>query len=70
MTTVEQSGIIYIVSGAGSAASYTCSKADWVAISYCSKNYGLYTRITVTGNQLTIEAIDDQGIIKDYYRVK
>lgn len=70
VTTVEQSGIIYIVSGAGSAASYTCSKADWVAISYCSKNYGLYTRITVTGNQLTIEAIDDQGIIKDYYRVK
>ena len=67
VTTVEEGGIVYIVSGAGNQASYACGEADWSAVAYCSESYGLYSRITVNGNSLLVEAIDEDGIVKDYY---
>jgi 3',5'-cyclic AMP phosphodiesterase CpdA len=66
-TTPDLGGIVYIVSGAGSAASYSCSSASWVAVSYCSKSYGLYARLNVNGNALTVEAVDENGQSKDTY---
>lgn len=70
VTTVEEGGIVYIVSGAGSRASYACGEADWSAVTYCSESYGLYSRITVSGASLVVEAIDEEGTIKDYYTIK
>ena len=67
ITTVEEGGIVYLVSGAGARANYGCSSASWSAIEYCSQNYGLYARITVNGNHMRIEAIDEDGAIKDLY---
>jgi 3',5'-cyclic AMP phosphodiesterase CpdA len=67
--TVGQGGIVYIVSGAGSAASYGCNNAFWTVISYCSQSYGLYARVVVNGNSLTVEAIDDTGAIRDDYAI-
>lgn len=66
-TTVEQGGIVYVVSGAGHQASYPCGTASWSVIAYCSESYGLYTRITVDGGRLTGEAIDETGTVKDYF---
>jgi hypothetical protein len=69
VTTVEQGGIVYIVSGAGSAASYGCNTAFWTVISYCSQSYGLYARVEVSGNSLIVEAVDEAGEVKDNYVV-
>ncbi|MCQ3977077.1 MAG: hypothetical protein DPW09_26915 [Anaerolineae bacterium] len=67
LTTPEQGGLVYIITGAGSAASYRCGSADWVAVAYCSQRSGLYTHITVNGDKLTVEAIDANGASKDIY---
>jgi 3',5'-cyclic AMP phosphodiesterase CpdA len=67
VTTVEQGGIVYIVSGAGSAANYGCGSAVWLAASFCAKSYGIYNRIHVNGDRLTVEAIDDAGTIRDSF---
>jgi hypothetical protein len=67
VTTVEQGGIPYIVSGAGSAADYGCTSAEWVAVAYCAKTYGIYSRVQVTGSRLTVEAIDDAGAVRDSF---
>lgn len=67
VTTTEQGGIVYVISGAGSAASYRCDNATWVAAAYCSQSYGLYTRVTINGNNLTVTAIDENGATRDSY---
>jgi 3',5'-cyclic AMP phosphodiesterase CpdA len=67
VTTTAAGGIVYVVSGAGAAADGSCGTASWVAVSYCSQNYGLYSRISVNGNALTVEAVDAKGVVKDRY---
>jgi hypothetical protein len=63
--TPDQGGITYVVSGAGAIARHRCGDAGWLAHSICSASYGLYSRITVTGGHLTIEAVDDEGTVRD-----
>ena len=65
VTTAEQGGIVYVVTGAGSAADYGCGSAAWIAVSYCSLGRGVYNRITVGGNRLRLEAVDENGTIVD-----
>jgi 3',5'-cyclic AMP phosphodiesterase CpdA len=67
VTTVEEGGIVYIVSGAGAAAKHACDSADWLAFSICSVSYGLSNRITVTRDRLIIETVDDGGKVRDIY---
>lgn len=67
LTASAQGGIVYVVTGAGSAANYGCGSADWLAVSYCGKSYGIYNRIHVNGGQLTVEALDDTGAIRDSF---
>jgi hypothetical protein len=67
ITPIEQGGVVYVISGAGSAASYRCDKAAWVAVAYCAQPSGLYTRVTVNGNELTVAAIDATGATRDSY---
>jgi 3',5'-cyclic AMP phosphodiesterase CpdA len=67
VSTVAQGGIVYVVSGAGSAANYGCGSASWVQVSYCGKSYGIYNRIHVNGTQMTVEALDDSGAIRDSF---
>ncbi|MEW5959781.1 MAG: PKD domain-containing protein [Chloroflexota bacterium] len=69
ITPSAQGGVVYVVSGAGSAASYPCEPADWLATAYCSQTYGLYSRITANGNTLQVEAVDEQGLIKDSFTI-
>lgn len=63
----DESGIVYVVTGAGSAASYGCTGASWLVVSICSEPFGLYSRVTVGGDCLLIEAIDAQGRARDRY---
>lgn len=71
VTTTGEGGIVYIVSGAGSQASYSCSgSAYWLAISYCSKSYGIYSRLKVNGSTLIVEAVDENGTVLDTYTLK
>ena len=67
VTTVENGGIVYIVTGAGNQADYTCTSVAWSAIEYCSIDYGIYSRISVNGNSILIEAIDYTGAVVDTY---
>ena len=69
VTTVEEGGIVYIVSGAGNKASYACEEAEWSAVEYCSEPYGLYSRISVNEDSLLLEAIDEEGTAKDSYAI-
>jgi predicted MPP superfamily phosphohydrolase len=69
ITPIVQGGVVYVVSGAGSAASYPCEEADWLAVAYCSQTYGLYSRVTVNGNTLQIKAVDERGLIKDSFTI-
>jgi 3',5'-cyclic AMP phosphodiesterase CpdA len=65
--TAAQGGITYVVSGAGSAASYGCGNAAWVATRVCSANYGIYNRVTVTPATLKVEAVRDNGNVIDTF---
>ena len=65
VTTLEQGGIVYIISGAGAAAKHAVGDVDWLAASVGSVTHGLYNRITVSGDHLRIEAIDHEGQIQD-----
>ncbi|MCB0167914.1 MAG: metallophosphoesterase family protein [Anaerolineae bacterium] len=65
VTTMEDGGILYIVSGAGAAALHRCDKADWLARAVASVKHGIYNRFTVGGDTMTIEAVDDQGNVVD-----
>ncbi|MCB0214249.1 MAG: metallophosphoesterase family protein [Anaerolineae bacterium] len=65
VTTMEEGGILYIVSGAGAAALHTCDEAEWLARTIASVKHGIYNRFTVGGDTMTIEAIDDQGNVVD-----
>ena len=65
ITTIQQGGIVYVVSGAGAAADDSCTSAAWLVVAYCAKPYGLYNRIRVTGNRLTVETIDEAGVVRD-----
>lgn len=56
-----QGGIVYIVSGAGSAASYPCGSTAWLEVAYCAMSSGLYSRVSVNGASLTVAAIDENG---------
>lgn len=67
ITPTTLGGVVYVVTGAGSAASYPCEPADWLVTAICSQTYGLYSRITVTGNSLQVEAVDEHGAIKDSF---
>jgi 3',5'-cyclic AMP phosphodiesterase CpdA len=67
VTPVGQGGIVYVVTGAGSAANYGCGSADWLVVAYCAKSYGIYNRIHVNGSQITVEAIDDTGTVRDRF---
>jgi 3',5'-cyclic AMP phosphodiesterase CpdA len=69
VSTGAAGGVIYIISGAGSAANYGCGGAYWQAIAYCAQSYGLYSRVTVNSNTLTIEAVDQNGTIRDSYAI-
>lgn len=69
ITQPAQGGIVYLVSGAGSAASYRCGSAGWVAASFCSKIYGLYSRVTVNGDALTVQAIQSTGAVRNTYAI-
>ena len=70
LTTTANGGIVYVVSGGGSRADYSCSTgAYWLAIAICSQSYGIYGRATVDGNDLTLEAVDDTGTITDTYTI-
>lgn len=70
VTTVEEGGIVYVVSGAGAAAKHACNGAHWLACSVSSVNYGVYNRISVQSNSLTLETVDDQGKIRDTYTLR
>lgn len=61
----DQGGVVYIVSGAGAAASYPCETADWLAVTLCGQTTGLFSRVRIAGNQLQVEAVDAQGAIRD-----
>jgi 3',5'-cyclic AMP phosphodiesterase CpdA len=67
ITTIDEGGIVYIVTGAGAAASYSCTSAVWLETSICAKDYGVYSRIKVSGDTMTLEAVDDFGRIKDSF---
>ncbi len=67
VTTVEDGGIVYVVTGAGSGANYACSPAEWLEVRYCAEDFGVYNRIAVNGDTLTLEAVDDEGQIRDLY---
>jgi len=70
VTTTAEGGVVYIISGGGSQASYSCSgSAYWLVISYCSKSYGIYSRVTVNGSTLTVAAVDENGAILDSYTI-
>ncbi len=60
-----QGGVVYVVTGAGAAASYPCEPAEWLAVTLCSQTTGLYSRVSVAGDRLTVEAVDEQGAIQD-----
>lgn len=69
-TSVEDGGIVYVVTGAGSAADYLCheaEEAEWLAIAYCGLRFGLYTRISVNGEQLSVATIDAGGNLRDCF---
>ncbi len=67
VTPSAAGGIVYIVSGAGADAGYTCSgNPDWLAAAICARpGYGLYSRVTVNGDTLTVEGVDAQGAVPD-----
>lgn len=65
VTTSDEGGIVYIISGAGSTARHAVGDADWLAASVGSVKHGLYNRITASGDHLRIEAIDHQGETHD-----
>ncbi len=69
ITPTAQGGVVYVVSGAGSAASYPCEPADWLAVAYCSQSEGLYSRVTASGNSLQVEAVDEEGLIRDSFAI-
>lgn len=69
ITSTAAGGVVYVVSGAGSAASYPCEEADWLAVAYCSQTYGIYSRVTVDDNTMQVEAVDPQGLIKDSFAI-
>jgi len=64
-TTTAQGGVVYIVTGAGESASTACGTANWVAFARCSQPYGLYSRITVDGDSMTIQAVNNSGVVED-----
>ena len=64
---VEENGIVYVISGAGYQAVFECNDDYWIAYSYCGVRSGMYARVTVDGDTLTIEAIDENGDIWDQY---
>ncbi|MBK9715233.1 MAG: metallophosphoesterase family protein [Kouleothrix sp.] len=67
ITTTEQGGVVYIVSGAGESASMACGGAEWLAFARCSQPYGLYSRIAVDGGGMTVEAVNETGAVEDQY---
>lgn len=66
-TSLNKGGIVYIVSGAGAAAKHACTPADWLDFYISSVTYGLYHRVTITKDNLAIEAVDGNGKVKDSY---
>lgn len=68
ITTTTSGGIVYLVSGGGSRVDYWCDPhAEWLAVSRCSQDYGLYNRLSVDGDQITIDAVTSRGTITDTY---
>ncbi|HMR62836.1 MAG TPA: metallophosphoesterase family protein [Anaerolineae bacterium] len=65
VTTTAAGGIVYIVSGGGSVLSYNCSPAAWLAFSLCGQDYGLYNRVKVDGDTITLEAVIADGSVVD-----
>ena len=59
VTTTAEGGVVYIVTGAGESAITPCSMASWLAFARCSQTYGLYSRITVDGDNLTVQAVNN-----------
>jgi len=64
---VIEGGIIYLITGAGWQSTFDCTNGSWVAYSYCGddNNLGMYARISVNGNSLTIDGIDQNGTLRD-----
>jgi hypothetical protein len=68
VTTVADGGIVYVVSGAGEKAADRCDSAvAWIVFARCSQSYGLYSRITVDGDGLTVEAVNYTGVVEDSF---
>jgi acid phosphatase type 7 len=67
VTAPEAGGIIYLVTGAGPGAIHACTPASWLAVSFCGQSTAFYARISVSGTFLMIEAVDDQGNVKDSF---
>lgn len=58
-------GITYVVTGAGSQASYSCQAASWLAYKLCGSSIPVYTRVTVTRDELIVEQVRDTGAVLD-----
>jgi acid phosphatase type 7 len=70
VTTEQAGGIVYVVSGAGEGARSACGSATWLAYARCSVSYGLYSRVTMEDTSITVEAVNDQGIVEDRYTIE
>lgn len=65
VTTTAQGGIVYVVTGSGDANTARCRGSAWVAVQYCATGAGLYSRVSISGNRITVEAVDETGAIVD-----
>lgn len=58
-------GIVYVVTGAGNAASYRCTDAGWLAFKLCGVTTPAYTRVQVSAAELLVEQVTDAGRVID-----
>jgi hypothetical protein len=65
VASTAEGGVVYVVTGAGESASSPCTMASWLAFARCSQPYGLYSRITIDGDSMTIQAVNNTGAVED-----
>ena len=69
-TPVDQGGIAYLVSGAGGQANYKCGNAAWLVFFFCRQPDGLYARISVSDDHLTVDAVNQDGAVLDSFTIE
>lgn len=61
ITSFAAGGVTYVIAGGGAKANYGCGNASYVAARQCSRTFGIYARVSVADNCLTVQAVRDTG---------